>query len=168
MDDDKSLQAAFDAASLRVQVTIVDPHGRPLPFSSRRSSRKVLEEKPPGWTRSPKRTVLDDGRRDAWIFGKEKTKAIAVPHEWGVEFVFPVLAGLTVQGIVVLTAWAWRRWHKQAGTDKKEVTTVRIQVVKSKDRRGGRTVTQTVEISGAISARELGRHVTAVVRGQQS
>jgi hypothetical protein len=164
--DDKSLQAAYDAPSVRVLVTVVDQHGRPLPISRWRSSRQVLDGKPPDWAKSSKRSVMDTGLRDAWVFEKGKTKAIAVPHEWGVEFVFPVLAGLAVEGIVGLTTWAWRRWHKQSGKSTDEAPMVRIQVVRSKDRSGRPRVTQTVEISGAISSQDVSRHVKAALRLQ--
>jgi hypothetical protein len=157
LNDLTTLQQKFDGPSVRVLVTIVDTYGRPLAFSRRRSSRKVLGKQPPGWIKSSPQSINDPTRRDAWVLSKGRTTVIAVPHEWGVELVIPIVAGIAVEGIVALTKWAWSRWHRQGRGRDNETTSIRVQVVTARDRQGRPRVMRTLEVSGAISGAELRR-----------
>lgn len=76
-----------------------------------------------------------------------------VPHEWGVEILIGIAAGVATEAILQLTKYLWFQWTHQKVSKVDEVPIMRVQVIRKTNRKG-RTV-QTLEIFGEVGAQAI-------------
>ena len=160
MSTNKDAQKLVDSASVRILITAADAHGRLRAFSDR-SSSKALRDKPEGWRKSPQLTVRDimpddlkKAQRPGWVLSKGGTKVAVLPHEWGLELLVQIAAGVASAAVIALTQHLWRRWQRQKSKRTKELSVLRFQVM---EKRRGKIRTKTIEYSGDLSAKQIER-----------
>jgi hypothetical protein len=152
-------QKLVNKASVRILITASDAYGRLRPESDR-SSSAVLYHNVKGWEKSPVLKVRDNLQtnlrtieRSAWIFSKGQTRIAALQHEWGVELLPEIVAGVTATGIIELTRLFWRRWQNQKkATRSKEQSVLRFQI---KEEGKGNVRTKTIEYSGNLNLAQV-------------
>lgn len=151
-------QQLVDDASVRILITAADAHGRLRAFSDR-SSITALDEKPEGWRKSRQLIVedimphdLEKAERPGWLLSKGRTKVAVLPHEWGIELLIGIAAGVGSTAIIELTKLLWQKWQHQKSKRTKELSVLRFQVM---EKGRGKIRTKTIEYSGDLSATQI-------------
>lgn len=153
MRTDSDAQALVDGATARILIAVADSYGR-LRYYSERHSSKAIEGKPEGWKKSAKVSVndvfpdLNTSVRFGRVFSKGRVDALALPHEWGVELLIGVVAGVGSTAITALAKWIWRKWERQKEKRPEELSVIRFQVM---DNHGKKQKIRTVEMSGHLT-----------------
>jgi hypothetical protein len=131
MNKNAYAQRLVNDAQVRILITASDEHGR-LRHNSDRSSSAAIYRAPKGWRKSDQffvKDILDDlvvDKRPAWIFTKDKTKVVALIHEWGPELLLDFGADFGVAvasaSVIELTRFIWSKWQTQKRKMKKKKT----------------------------------------------
>lgn len=142
----------------RIILSGSDSLGR-LPIShSARDSTKALERTPPGWSKSERLDLPDpeqpgQGTRVGWLWSKGETRVAVVPHEWGVEILIGIAAGVATEAILQLANYLWSQWTRQEINGGDEMPIMRMQVIRKTNNKG--RAVQTLEISGKGGAQAI-------------